>query len=213
MNRDNILRFIDSRELRERLEKENYQFSSLEAAWLVHECKEATVEEKHRAWKELIKTMPDCSVPRSFKCVPQLDSLHAFLNRYMELEDKYIEEFYNDHHADTYDYPKPYVYRFQYVYKDGTSFEFPTVFSLFDALYETIMEPSENVVRIECIKMQIDNLHGYSFCDLTPKLDVLEIDPGEIDDKDESDIFFGVFAVLSSKILASFETEENDAPE
>ena len=29
---------------------------------------------------------------------------------------------------------------------------------------------------------------GYSFCDLTPHLDVLKIDPWEIEDKEESDI-------------------------
>ena len=46
MNQKDILRFIDSTELRDRLEKENYQFSSLEAAWLIHECREATVEEQ-----------------------------------------------------------------------------------------------------------------------------------------------------------------------
>ena len=213
MNQKDILRFIDSTELRDRLENENYQFSSLEAAWLIRECKEATVAEKHRAWRDLIETMPDCSVPRMFKCVPQLEGLHAFLNRYMELEDKYIEEFYDDHHGDTYDSPKPYVYRFEYVKKDGTSFEFPTVFSCFDALYETVMEPSEDVVRIECIKIQIDNLHGYSFLDLTPHLDVLEVDPWEIEDEEESDIFFGVFAVLSSKILASIEMGDDNVSE
>ena len=209
MNRDDILRFIDSRELRDRLEKENYQFSSLEAAWLIHECKEATVEEKHRAWKDLIETMPDCSVPRIYIFGPQLDSLHAFLNRYMELEDRYIEEFYDDHHGDTYDDPKPYVYRFRYVNKDGSFFEYPTVFSMFSALYETIMEPGENTVRIECEKMQIDRLHSQVFCDLTPDLDVLEIDPWEIDDKEESAVF-GTFDVLSSEILASIKKENEE---
>ena len=80
-------------------------------------------------------------------------------------------------------------------------------------LYETVMEPSEDVVRIECIKIQIDNLHGYSFLDLTPHLDVLEVDPWEIEDEEESDIFFGVFAVLSSKILASIEMGDDNVSE
>ncbi len=75
--------------------------------------------------------------------VPQ-DSLHAFLRQYIELEDRYLNEFYEEKHADTFDYNKPFVYKFKYIYKDGTEYEWDTVFSCFDALYESIMEAAYN---------------------------------------------------------------------
>lgn len=59
------------------------------------------------------------------------------LKQYMELEDKYLNEFYDEKHADTFDYNKPFVYKFKYIYKDGTEYEWDTVFSCFDALYLT----------------------------------------------------------------------------
>ena len=136
----NILRFVNSKDIREHLRNIGYEFNSLEAAWLIYQCHDATIDEKHKAWNELIEKMPDCTVTERLNTVPQ-DSLHAFLRQYMELEDKYLNEFYDEKHADTFDYNKLFVYKFKYIYKDGTEYEWDTVFSCFDALYESIMEP------------------------------------------------------------------------
>lgn len=84
------------------------------------------IDEKHKAWNELIEKMPDCTVTERLNTVPQ-DSLHAFLRQYMELEDKYLNEFYDEKHADTFDYNKLFVYKFKYIYKDGTEYEWDTV--------------------------------------------------------------------------------------
>ena len=147
-----ILRFINSKDIRNHLKEINYQFNSLEAAWLIYQCKDAKLKEKHNAWNELIETMPDCSIPERLNTVPQ-DSLHAFLKKYMELEDKLELEFYDAKHADPYSDCKPYVYRLEYIYEDGSKFDWENIFSCFDALYESIMEPDEYVVSIRCIKM------------------------------------------------------------
>ena len=53
----NIFRFINSKDIREHLRKLDYQFNSLETAWLIYQCREATSEEKHKAWEELIETI------------------------------------------------------------------------------------------------------------------------------------------------------------
>ena len=130
-----IFRFINSKDIREHLRNIGYEFNSLEAAWLIYQCHDATIDEKHKAWNELIEKMPDCPIAERLNTEPQ-DSLHAFLRQYMELEDKYINEFYDEKHADTFDYNKPFVYKFKYIYRDGTEYEWDTVFSCFDALYE-----------------------------------------------------------------------------
>lgn len=43
-----IIRFINSRDIREYLRKCDYQFTALEAAWLIYRCRSATIKEKHR---------------------------------------------------------------------------------------------------------------------------------------------------------------------
>lgn len=188
----NILRFVNSKDIREHLRNIGYEFNSLEAAWLIYQCHDATIDEKHKAWNELIEKMPDCTVTKRLNTVPQ-DSLHAFLRQYMELEDKYLNEFYDEKHADTFDYNKPFVYKFKYIYKDGTEYEWDTVFSCFDALYESIMEPEDDVISIKCTKMQIDRLNSRQIAYLTPSFNFLRIDPECIDSDKERDLFWGVF--------------------
>ncbi len=88
-----VLRFINSRDIREHLRNINYEFNSLEAAWLIYQCKTATIEEKHTAWQELIETMPDCVVLERSN-TKQQKSLHDYLRRYMDLQRNLIQEFY-----------------------------------------------------------------------------------------------------------------------
>lgn len=38
-----VLRFISSKDIREHLESIHYQFNSLEAAWLIYQCKTAAL--------------------------------------------------------------------------------------------------------------------------------------------------------------------------
>ncbi|MCH5192138.1 MAG: hypothetical protein J1F23_08255 [Oscillospiraceae bacterium] len=86
-----ILRFIQSRAMREYLEEINYKFNADECAWLVYQCRTAILSEKHAAWKEIIDTMPDHEViseSLSHK------SLHKFLKQYMEIENRSIELFF-----------------------------------------------------------------------------------------------------------------------
>lgn len=49
-----ILRFINSKYIREHLGNIGYEFNSLEAVWLIYRCRDATIDEKHKAWNELI---------------------------------------------------------------------------------------------------------------------------------------------------------------
>ncbi len=136
--------------------------------------------------------MPDCHIEERLNTAPQ-DSLHRFLKIYIALEDKYINEFCNEKSADTYDDCAPFVYRFNYIYKDGSSDDRGTVFSSFDAIQKAINDPEEDVVSIKCTKMRIDEPNSRQIVYLTPKFEILSIDPGHIKDKHDYEIYRGVF--------------------
>lgn len=59
----NYYRFLDSRDIRNHLENMEYPLSTPEAAYLVWQCHNATLEEKFTAWEEIAKIMPDCPIP------------------------------------------------------------------------------------------------------------------------------------------------------
>lgn len=88
----NVYHFINSRDIREHLETIKYPFGSLEAAWLIYQCRFATLSEKHAAWRELIQTMPDCAIEERPNTEAH-DSLHHFLADYMERETKLLHAF------------------------------------------------------------------------------------------------------------------------
>lgn len=188
-----ILRFINSKDIRAHLERIGYKFDPLKAAWLIYQCRNATIAEKHAAWNELIEKMPDRKIEARRNTVPQ-ESLHAFLKLYMALEDKYIADFCDEKHADAFDDDKPFVYKYRFTCGDGTRYDSDTVFSRFGVLQDFEAEPWEDVVSVECTKMQIDKPDKYpNAAYLTPSFDILRIDPGHIDDDDERDIYWGVF--------------------
>ena len=85
-----IYKFINSRDIREHLKNINYNFSSLEAAWLIWRSKHTLLSEKHKAWNSIIKTMPDCEIGKRFNTEPH-HSLHVFLQELVSLQNKQIE--------------------------------------------------------------------------------------------------------------------------
>ena len=88
----NVYRFINSKDIREHLETIKYPFGSLEAAWIIYQCRFASLEEKHAAWRELIRTMPDCAIEERPNTEAH-DSLHRFLAAYMKRETKLLHVF------------------------------------------------------------------------------------------------------------------------
>lgn len=88
----NFYRFINSRDIRKHLEEMKYEFNALEAAWLVSQCKDATLEDKHNAWKWIIDNMPDMEVHERINCSYR-ESLHDTLKDYMALDEDLMEEF------------------------------------------------------------------------------------------------------------------------
>ena len=77
--------FVNSNAVRSYLQETHYQPSSLEAAWLVYQCRTASLEEKCAAWREIIETLPDC--PTGSRTIglkaEHRDSVHSFLQAYI----------------------------------------------------------------------------------------------------------------------------------
>ena len=87
-----IYRFIDSHDIREHLRRLDYQFTTPEAAFLTWYCHTATLDEKIAAWREIIDTMPNCSMgPRRFGL--DIPNFHKFLRRYIDLQMRYLQQF------------------------------------------------------------------------------------------------------------------------
>ena len=103
-----FFKFINSKDIRAHLEKIGYECSTIEGAWLVYQSRNATLEEKHVAWQEIIDIFPDSPIDCRNWHAPR-ESLHRFLSDYMALERKWLKEFYENDNA---------VYRFKVLGKD-----------------------------------------------------------------------------------------------
>lgn len=84
--------YINSRDIRAHLRSLNYEFSSLEVAWLIWQSKDTSLNDRHQAWRKLIETMPDCSIERRYNTVAQ-ESLHAFLKKLIDTEQRLLNLF------------------------------------------------------------------------------------------------------------------------
>ena len=115
----NVYRFINSKDIREHLEAIKYPFGSLEAAWIIYQCRFASLEEKHAAWRELIRTMPDCAIEERPN-IEAHDSLHRFLAAYMERETKLLHAFCENDGG---------IYRWMECQEDGVRFEHPGIYT------------------------------------------------------------------------------------
>ncbi|MCD8207972.1 MAG: hypothetical protein LUD72_08560, partial [Bacteroidales bacterium] len=87
-----IYGFFNSKDIAEHLKGLHYEFSLPEAAFIVYQSEHRTLEEKCAAWRELIDTMPDCSVEGDIDRMP-IESFHQFLRDYMALQKKLLQTF------------------------------------------------------------------------------------------------------------------------
>lgn len=93
-----IYRFLDSKDIRAHLQSLRYDFTLPEAAFLIWQCAPAALSEKHAAWRELIQTMPDCRMERR-RNMCEIQSMHSFLQEYIELEEKLLRDFHRESDA------------------------------------------------------------------------------------------------------------------
>lgn len=181
----NIFKYINSKDIRKYLEKIDYKFTSLEAAWLIYQCKGMTLKEKQAAFNELIDTMPDCEIEKRNNTVPQ-KSLHKFLKKYISLENRYIAEFYSAQNS---------IYKLEYIFKDDCEWYADGLYSSFQDL-KAVAEATENVVKIRCEKLIPNQTHSRMIACFSKDFEIIDIHIDYIPCNADYDIYYGVFGGL-----------------
>lgn len=76
-----ILDFVDSRDIRGHLRSIGYKPSTVEAAYLVWFSKNAPLEQKCEAWREIARTIPNRAMKATIAGFggPAIPDFHAFL--------------------------------------------------------------------------------------------------------------------------------------
>lgn len=203
-----ILCFLNSRDVKEHLKNINYQFSPLEAAWIVWQCKSATLVEKYNAWNEIIDTMPDCEVPKRINC-RGWDSLHEFLREYMGVTDKYLKLFYKHTEGTIYRAYARYLaksatehspYKFEGLFERESP-----VFPNLEALTARIREyDCENIDMLRIEKQWLD-CDKKIIVDMMPDETVVDVDSYIFDNEDDNDILIEGFAGMYFLIPVPFK--------
>lgn len=148
-----IFDFIDSKAISEHLKSINYQCSTIEKAFIVAMSTKATINEKHNAFKSIISNDKDEKIEkRPNTC--EYPSLFAFLERYMQIENEIVNEFYNTKEA---------VFRFRYLCGEDRSFceDFETVypsFALCNDAFRKEIEKYEMMDEIRFYEFRMDSL-------------------------------------------------------
>ena len=121
--------FIISKTVSDHLQSIGYQPSALKAAWLVWQCKNATLKQKHDAWREIIATTEDCSIPAG-DWRGTSPSLHEHLRKHMDTEQKELDAFYENESGRA-----VYTYALCYEHEDFEWNDDDCLFSDFDICY------------------------------------------------------------------------------
>ena len=98
-----VYSFINSKAISEHCRKIAHQFTPLEMAYLVYANDSMNIAQKHTAFNEIIEQYPDMEVAER-TWTPYAESLHDFLETYMELQNKYLAVFYLDEPCCVYSY-------------------------------------------------------------------------------------------------------------
>ena len=148
----NVYDLLNSRSIAEYWKEIGYVPDSVEAAWIVYSNRSLTFSQKLNLWREITDTMPDMEIKRRPNC-PHFDSLHGFITRYIEINKRFLNWFYDNTDC-------------VYVLKDtDDDWQYETVFSSMDKIREFI--GSEDVCEAETYKiskLSIDSFCKYPAC-------------------------------------------------
>ena len=125
-----IFKFINSKDIREYLKTINYEFNSLETAWLIYQCASSTIKDRHVAWRELIETMPDCKIEERMNTTAH-NSLHDYLRKYIDYEENILAEFF----ASTEDW----LYTVEW-FEQGSWFSGDKFYKTFEKAHQELLE-------------------------------------------------------------------------
>ncbi len=106
-----IYEFINSKDIRKYLKEINHKFKPLESAYIVWQSRRRTLKEKHEAYREIIKTMPNVKFYMRYYDYLQIE-LSDFLTKYIEIENELMKTFDTDKTA-VFSYAEGYGYNLE----------------------------------------------------------------------------------------------------
>lgn len=192
-----IFEFVNSRDIREFLQKIGFVPNSLESAWLVYQSNNHTIEERHNFWEWIIQNMPDCEVSGKWVKTPQ-KSLHKFLSRYMEIEDYLIAHFFLPEAGAVYSYRALWKSDLE-KYDDGTEWhKVDSIFATFEEAYADATEDDELAPLFLEFEKKHLGAHGKSISvRMTPDKKPVFIDEElMLANEEEADIYYNIFFYL-----------------
>lgn len=147
----NIYKYIRSKDVREYNEKIGHKFTATESAFLVWLNYEITLKEKHDAWREIMRDMKDEEVPKRVNA-DYAPSLFALLNKFIEADNRLIDEFYKKDERT--------VYSYRYICKGDSSFgeDFGRIYSDLGYIQEELQNDSDlGIICVEYTKKYISS--------------------------------------------------------
>lgn len=191
-----ILKFVNSKDIREHLRSIGYTFNALEASWLIYQSRNTSLKTRHNAWKRVITEYPDCPIEKRMNTIAQ-PSLHRFLKEYIDMENRMLKYFCD---------PKGAVYQLEYhFHKDNVeAIRENRVFSSFDLKKQDLSFAEEDDIRfILCRRLPIDEitenaLNKSFFVMLNLQMKITDISPASsiMEDRDKellTDVFEGLW--------------------
>lgn len=205
-NRQNALRFINSAQVRECLDVTGRKFSPLETAWLIYQCRNLTIEEKHEAWNDLIANTSDFETMEFNRHTKGRYTFHVFLKEYMEEEEKILKEFKES--GERYVYKTDKVSRRRRNGQKQT--DFAGVYSSLDRftlICEALKEPADDTEWFICRKVRIDNPSEWTEVILSPVLDTVKVNKCSRDHHDYN-YLASIFQILWFDFPEPFTEED-----
>ena len=90
--RPDIFEFLDSRSIKEHLQRINYELTTPVAAFIVHRSHKATLQQKLKGWQKIIDSMPNFTMSRRNDTF-NIPDFHAFLRNVIKQEQRKLAHF------------------------------------------------------------------------------------------------------------------------
>lgn len=170
MNNQELCRFVNSKDIKHHLLATDYNFTTAEAAWLVYQCKDATLSEKIDAWEDIINTMPDESID-SFHFDKPYESIHKVISDFINLKKKASDLFFTETPTS--------FYQYTLIYDDGSKdYENSLLYSSFEKCFRQLKKDwsqedeyvTGEIRRAEigcCYTITTRYNHNYQIMDIT----------------------------------------------
>ena len=188
------LEFINSKDVREYLEKINWQPDAVCSAWLIFQSKNHTLDEKFYAWEELMTVCKDAPLPKHNET-----SLFEFLKNYIEKTRAYIEDF-------TTNYNNEAVYSYS-IYCEGEGWirdrEFYSSYE--NVLCATLEDDDlDGIVNFSIRKDFIDGAKQTETLYLSPSREILRIENSNNLPEEDFTVLYEVFDSMFFDISTPF---------